>query len=150
MDNATLTSTLTNDSFDNLAQIRVTGVEGVVSMRITAWARYQTCKSLHGSVVVLFSEVGSLEIDGGRMLFSETAASFFERAGFETSRVYRRSSQHRHHLRSVSDVMGIFSFLSNAEQSAASRAANHTPSAVVDPFDGTAVVYQKTIDYVRC
>jgi hypothetical protein len=38
--------------------------------------------------VVLYSEIGTIEIDGTQMLFAESVSNVFERAGFETGRTY--------------------------------------------------------------
>ena len=45
-DKATLSSQLSDTTFEKLEQIRVEGIEGVIGIRVQAWARYQTGNSL--------------------------------------------------------------------------------------------------------
>lgn len=102
---------------------------------------------------MLHSHLGTVEFDGSQMMFEETVSNTFERAGFDTTRVYRRdaSNQHRHQLRSVTaSIMGVFSFLNQIEMSAASTAFNHTPALPGDPFGSTDVLYMVQTGYFEC
>lgn len=152
LDSANLSSTLESSTFNKLEVLNVVGIEGEIGVRVQAWGRYNSGNSVFGSVVVLYTQIGSIELDGTQMMFTETAAHAFERAGFETARVYRRDvdNQHQHRVKSAASIIGLFSFLSELEQSAASQAFGHTPANLVSPFNGTTVVFLQINEYLRC
>lgn len=152
MDQTILTSTLSTEVLDRLERLRVTGPTGSVGFRVQAWGRYLTNNSLYGSVVVLYSEVGTIELDGSQMMFTDDVSEAFARAGFETEKVFRRDvdNAHRHKLRTTAAVVGLFTFLEGVDLSQASQQLNHTPANVNDPFANATAVYMRQFEFLRC
>ena len=74
---------------------------------VLAVARYQQKNSRYGSVVVLYTHVGELTLDGEAIVFEEALAGAFQRAGLRVDNNGRR-------LLGVTKVVGLFNLLESA------------------------------------
>jgi hypothetical protein len=70
-----------------LEQLAVSGPAGSLNLKVTGFARYKTADSIHGSVVVFYTGLGQVELDGEEMTFDESVAGAFTRAGFDVNNI---------------------------------------------------------------
>lgn len=70
-------------------------------------ARYKTPTSRYGSVIVIYTHVGELTLDGEAINFHESLKGAFTRAGLQVDKNGRR-------LLGISKVIGLFNLLSSA------------------------------------
>jgi len=74
---------------------------------VLAVARYQQPTSRYGSVIVIYTHVGELTLDGEAINFHESLKGAFTRAGLQVDKNGRR-------LLGVSKVIGLFNLLGSA------------------------------------
>ena len=89
-----LSSEFDDETFDELDALKITNAKGTINFKVLGWARYVNEDSRCGTVVVLYTNPGSIQLDGVDMSFNEGVAGAFSRAGFQvTSRRRGRRSE---------------------------------------------------------
>jgi hypothetical protein len=101
-------SSLLNDAyFEELKTLKISQSSSWIHFMVLAVARYQQKNSRYGSVVVLYTHVGELTLDGEAIVFEEALAGAFQRAGLRVDNNGRR-------LLGVTKVVGLFNLLESA------------------------------------
>ena len=91
LNKSTMCSQLGDEIFRDMRYLEVTSPTGAtVSLNILGWARMPEDHSLHGTVVVIVTQVGTVTIDGSELAFEDSVAPFFSKAGFSVSSTGRR------------------------------------------------------------
>ena len=91
LNKSTMCSQLGDEIFRDMRYLEVTSPTGAtVSLNILGWARMPEDHSLHGTVVVIVTQVGTVTIDGSELAFEDSVAPFFSKAGFSVSSSGRR------------------------------------------------------------
>ena len=91
LNKSTMCSQLGDEVFRDMRYLEVTSPTGAtVSLNILGWARMPEDHSLHGTVVVIVTQVGTVTIDGSELAFEDSVAPFFSKAGFSVSSTGRR------------------------------------------------------------
>ena len=91
LNKSTMCSQLGDEVFRDMRYLEVTSPTGsTVSLNILGWARMPEDHSLHGTVVVIVTQVGTVTIDGSELAFEDSVAPFFSKAGFSVSSTGRR------------------------------------------------------------
>ena len=85
MPNAKLSSEYDDETFNELDSIYIKSGKGTINFKVLGWARYVNEDSRCGTVVVLYTNPGSIQLDGTDMSFNEGVAGAFSRAGFGVS-----------------------------------------------------------------
>lgn len=83
----TFTSQIDMDALAQLKQLRITSSATGAELLLTVQgaARLPDPASTYGSVLMLFTHVGTIELDGGRVRFKDDVAPVFRAAGFVTT-----------------------------------------------------------------
>jgi len=103
-----LSSRLPDQDLQELKQMRIANGESWIQFEVLAVARYAETNSRYGSVVVIYTHIGELTLDGDLISFHEALEGSFSRAGFDV--VGTRGSRRR--LLGVVETIGMFNFLS--------------------------------------
>ena len=91
LNKSSMCSQLGDEIFRDMRYLEVTSPTGAtVSLNILGWARMPEDHSLHGTVVVIVTQVGTVTIDGSELAFEDSVAPFFSKAGFSVSSTGRR------------------------------------------------------------
>lgn len=106
-----LSSLLADSYFDELKTLKIVQEPHWISFMVFAVARYKQQASRHGSVVVLYTHVGELTLDGEGIMFEESIQGAFKRAGLRVDKNGRR-------LLGVTQVVGLFNLLESAFEGA--------------------------------
>ena len=106
-----LSSLLADAYFEELKIVKIGQGANWVQFSILAVARYQMQNSRHGSVVVLYTHIGELTLDGEGIFFEESIQGAFKRAGLRVDNNGRR-------LQGVTQVSGLFNLLESAFEGA--------------------------------
>ena len=106
-----LSSLLADAFFEELKTLKIVQGAHWIQFTIHAVARYAMRNSRHGSVVVLYSLVGELTLDGEGIFFEEALQGAFKRAGLRVDSNGRR-------LLGVTQVVGLFNLLESAFEGA--------------------------------
>jgi hypothetical protein len=143
-----LSSALDDETLEQMRQMRMSSGASFISFQVLAVARYAGAphrssapcarpthaplpaepKSRLGSLVVVYTHVGELTLDGEAVYFHESLAGAFSRAGFVVDSSGRR-------LLGVLDVIGMFNTISKAAQDALARdPAAEVPAALPTEF----------------
>jgi hypothetical protein len=135
-----LSSALDDATLKEMRQMELTSGASFISFQVLAIARYAGYpisspslskphltrarlaepRSRLGSLVVIYTHVGEITLDGEAIFFHETLAGAFSRAGFIIDSTGRR-------LLGVIEVIGMFNFISKAATEALAR----NPAAAV-------------------
>jgi hypothetical protein len=83
---------LADSYFDELKTLKIVQGTNWITFMVLAVARYQQAASRHGSVVVIYTHVGELELDGEGIFFEESLQGAFQRAGLKVDGNGRRLS----------------------------------------------------------
>jgi len=148
LDKIKMTSELPDSTFAELERIQIEGIAGNINFKTQGFGRYTAPDSRCGSVVIVYTTMGSVQFDGTSMMFDEQVAGAFEKAGFEVSGVQRRArrtksarsrrtaemDESNYSLIGVNRMFGEFSFIANVDLSSLS-CGDERPSAKT-PFDG--------------
>lgn len=78
-----LSSTISNSDLKALEAVSVEGEGGaLVFVKLHAFSRFADAASKHGTLLVLFTELGEITMDGEEITLSAQASDAFERSGF--------------------------------------------------------------------
>ena len=102
-----LSSLIEDPYFEELKTLKIVQGNSWVQFSVLAVARYAEAGSRHGSVVVLFTHIGELTLDGEAMFFHESIAGAFSRAGLKVDANGRR-------LLGIVEIIGLFNLLESA------------------------------------
>ena len=106
-----LSSLLVDAYFEELKTLKIEQDSSWIQFQVLAVARYQQSSSRFGSVVVLYTHVGELTLDGEGIFFEEAIQGAFKRAGLRVDANGRR-------LLGVTKVVGLFNLLESAFEGA--------------------------------
>lgn len=84
----TLSSSLPDEAFTELKTLRLDGPDGdevFVSVNVLATARYKNKASRCGTIVVIYTHLGEVTLDGEDIYFEERIQDSFTAAGFKTT-----------------------------------------------------------------
>jgi hypothetical protein len=119
------------------------------------WARYTVAESRCGTVVVLYTYPGMLQLDGVDMQFNEGVAGAFSRAGFKVTslrRGRRSEDPDGHGLLTTAAVVGKFRYLSDKNLDLSQLSCGDDRPTIKGPFmpgpDGSNpqdIAYRQTI-----
>jgi hypothetical protein len=90
-----------------LKHLRVEQGRSYVHFQVLAVARYVEAYSRHGTVVVIYTHLGEITLDGEAVSFHETLSGAFSRAGFTIDANGRR-------LLGVVEMLGLFKLIRSA------------------------------------
>jgi len=82
---------------------------GYMHLAILATVRKVIDDALHGSIVVMYSHIGQIELDGSIMTFQESMAGAFSDAGFEVH------PEERRRLMGAFELVGLFNKIESFE-----------------------------------
>lgn len=120
-----LSSRMDDQDLIELKQLTVTQGSSWVHFQVLAVARYFNETSRYGSIVVIYTHIGELTLDGEAMFFNERIAGAFSRAGFVVD------PNHGRRLLGVVEMLGLFNSLRQAASadpdSALAEAINAIP-----------------------
>jgi len=106
-----LSSLLSDAYFEELKTLKVSQGSHWIQFSIHAVARFQQQNSRYGSVVVIYSHVGELTLDGEGIFFEDSLQGVFTRAGLRVDPTGRR-------MLGVTAVTGLFNLLESAFEGA--------------------------------
>jgi len=145
-----LSSLVADENLQELQWMKIKGGEhAFVHFQVLAVARYREAKSMHGSVVVIYSHLGELNIDGEEVTFHESMKGVFERAGLAVTEDGRR-------LLGVTDIIGMFNLFNQGISSVQDGTTNVNEIAdLADaPIPDTIPIHFKAtalnFDYCDC
>mmetsp|Transcript_79007 Transcript_79007/g.118801 ORF Transcript_79007/g.118801 Transcript_79007/m.118801 type:complete len:1012 (+) Transcript_79007:44-3079(+) len=135
-----LHSMLPDTDFEELRHMKITSDSSWIHFKVLATARYPALgSSTFGSVVVIYTHLGEITIDGEQLSFHESLDGAFSRAGFEVDSSGRR-------LLSEVEVIGMFNFL---KQPIDQELINNLTSAVAF-VNGLSVYYAEVRKAIVC
>ena len=150
-----LSSEFDDDTFNELDSLYIRGAEGTINFKILGWARYKVADSRCGTVVVLYTNPGMLQLDGVDMQFNEGVAGAFSRAGFKVTslrRGRRSEDPDGHGLLTTTDVIGKFRYLSDKNLDLSQLSCGDDRPTIKGPFmpgpDGSNpqdIAYRQTV-----
>mmetsp|Transcript_37375 Transcript_37375/g.76695 ORF Transcript_37375/g.76695 Transcript_37375/m.76695 type:complete len:915 (+) Transcript_37375:13-2757(+) len=88
--NTPLSSDLSDDVFKGLSSMTIRGDSGLLHLTVSAFARFPDEASKDRSVVVLYTHLGEVSLEGEEISFEPTASDAFTRAGFVVDSSRRR------------------------------------------------------------
>ena len=106
-----LSSLLADPYFEELKTLKIEQGSSWIQFSVLAVARYTQVNSRYGSVVVLYTHIGELTLDGDGIFFEEAVQGAFRRAGLRVDANGRR-------LLGVTRVVGLFNLLESAFEGA--------------------------------
>ena len=72
--------------FREMRYLDITSPTGAsLSFLVQGWARMPKAHSMHGSIVAIVTQIGTVTIDGSTLKFEDDVAPIFSRAGFEVA-----------------------------------------------------------------
>jgi len=101
---SSLSSVLSDEDLQELKSVKIVNGDSWIFFRIRSVARYREPNSRYNSVVVLYTHIGEIQLDGEDIFFHERAAGAFSQAGF---RVVSGVGNNRRLLGLV-EVIGVF------------------------------------------
>jgi len=132
-----LDSRLPDSFWTEFKRFSVNGDSGAfLSMMVQAAARYPRAGSRHGTVIVIFTFIGDITLDGTDMTFKERVAGAFEDAGFELEPSRRR-------LMGVTELVGFFNLMQDMMDQGL---IDEMPAAMLDFMNGEWRVVTRTIE----
>jgi len=99
-----LSSQMNIENLGELKSVKIGQQESFVLFQVLAVGRYKEAPSRHGTVLVLYTHLGEITLDGTAVSFQESMAGTFSRAGLMVD----QSSNRR--LLGVNQVLGIKAF----------------------------------------
>jgi len=102
-----LSSLIEDSYFEELKTLKIVQGDSWVQFSVLAVARYSEAGARFGSVVVIFTHIGELTLDGDAMFFHESIAGAFSRAGLKVDTNGRR-------LLGIVEIIGLFNLLESA------------------------------------
>ena len=121
-----------------LKQLTISQEGSWIHFQIFAVARYVDEESRYGSVVVLYTHVGELTIDGEAIFFTERIAGAFSRAGFMVD------PKNGRRLLGVVEMLGLFNSLRRAVESDPDSALAEAVNAIPLRF------YAEVTEFKKC
>jgi len=104
-DQSTVSSNLSDEQLREMRRFDVRSSAGnYISMQVLSVARHSKANSKCGTVVVIYTFIGDMTIDGGQLTFNERVAGAFQNAGFAVDQSRRR-------LMGAIDLIGFFDML---------------------------------------
>ena len=104
---AKLTSLLDDEQLAELKSMKIVQGQSFLHLQIFALARYEEVWSRYGSVVVIYTHLGEITLDGEAIFFHEKLEGAFARAGFKVDTRGRR-------LLGVVEILGMFNLIKKA------------------------------------
>ncbi|EKX40528.1 hypothetical protein GUITHDRAFT_113314 [Guillardia theta CCMP2712] len=104
---AKLTSLMDDEQLSELRSMKVIQGQAFIHFQIFAVARYEETWSRHGSVVVIYTHLGDITLDGEVIVFHESLQGAFTRAGFQVD-------SHGRRLLGVVEILGMFNIIRSA------------------------------------
>ena len=81
-----LCSQMSDAAWREMRYLDVTSPTGAsLSFLVQGWARMPKAHSMHGTVVAIVTQIGTVTIDGSHLYFEDDVAPIFSRAGFEVA-----------------------------------------------------------------
>eukprot|EP00961_Rhodomonas_salina_P191357 2582039-Rhodomonas_salina.1 len=108
---AVLSSQLDDEDLINLEELTLRQLDSFIHIKINAVARYTETASRHGSVVVLYSSLGELTLDGEAIFFHERLEGAFLRAGFTVDTDAHTNGRR---LLGIVQILGLFNSFNKA------------------------------------
>jgi hypothetical protein len=103
-----LSSLMAVENLGELKNMRISQGKSFILFTVLAVARYEEPTSRHGSILVLYTHLGEISLDGTAVTFQESIAHTFSRAGL----VVDTSTNRR--LLGVVEVVGMFNMINRA------------------------------------
>jgi hypothetical protein len=127
---ATLSSSLSDEAFTQMKTLRLDGPnsnEVFVSMNVLATARYRNKASRCGTIVVIYTHLGEVTLDGEDIYFEERITGAFAAAGFETTHGILESTNFggRRRLNAAALLKGLFNAVANLKRARCEENANN-------------------------
>ena len=81
-----LCSQMSDASFREMRYLDISSPSGAsLSFLVQGWARIPKAHSMHGTVVAIVTQIGTVTVDGSHLYFEDDVAPIFSRAGFEVA-----------------------------------------------------------------
>ena len=103
-----LSSLMSVDNLGEMKNMKIGQGNSFILFNVLAVARYEDPTARHGSVLVLYTHLGVIILDGTAVMFEERLANTFSRAGLQVDPSTNRR------LLGVVDVLGMFNMINRA------------------------------------
>jgi hypothetical protein len=117
---APLSSLLSDEAFKEMKTLTLKGPNSekdFVSMTVLATARYSNKASRCGTIVVIYTHLGEVTLDGTDIYFEERIAHSFTQAGFATTVLEKSNFGGRRKLNAAALLQGLFNAVANLKES---------------------------------
>lgn len=116
---APLSSRLSDEAFTEMKTLNLKGPnsdEDFINMDVLATARYSNKASRCGTVVVIFTHLGQITLDGTDIYFEERIANAFTAAGFSTTMLEFSNFGGRRRLSAAALLQGLFNAVADMKE----------------------------------
>jgi hypothetical protein len=116
---APLSSLLSDEAFTEMKTLHLKGPNSdkdFVNMNVLATARYSNKASRCGTIVVVFTHLGQITLDGTDIYFEERIAHAFTAAGFTTSILEYSNFGGRRRLNAAAMLTGLFNAVADMKE----------------------------------
>jgi hypothetical protein len=127
MTEAPISSLLSDDAFKEMTTLTLQGPnsdEDFVSMSVLATARYSNKASRCGTIVVIYTHLGEVTLDGTDIYFEERIAHSFTQAGFATTVLDRSNFGGRRKLNAAALLQGLFNAVADLKEARCTEMAS--------------------------
>lgn len=135
-----LSSLIDIEDLMQLDSMKISQNDATLVFRVEAVARYPDPISRYGSVVVIYTPLGKITLDGTAIFFEETMANTFSRAGLTVDTSTNRR------LLGAAEVLGMFKKINKAAEAAGNL--QELPSPLPMHFTAKIVQHQGCVGMV--
>ena len=135
-----LCSQMSDASFREMRYLDIWSPSGAsLSFLVQGWARIPKAHSMHGTVVAIVTQIGTVTVDGSHLYFEDDVAPIFSRAGFEVA-ASKRS------LAGMYDLLAMFNNVVVVDECGHEMADTMEPSFPSGNFIATTTKYVELDD----
>ena len=135
-----LCSQASDAAFREMRYLDITSPTGAsLSFLVQGWARIPKAHSMHGTVVAIVTQIGTVTIDGSTLKFEDDVAPIFSRAGFEVA-ASKRS------LAGAYDIFAMFNNVVVVDECGHEMAESMEPGFPEGNFVAMTTVYTEMPD----